>query len=100
MVAAVNAAKKNAPKTLAELSGGEYINFTTQKGFDNGLHQLGNRIHNYYLLSFTPQPGENGAPAPGLHKIRVTVPDYSDAKINARESYFAGSVDTASGSDK
>jgi VWFA-related protein len=57
---AVNAAKKNAPKTLSALSGGEYMNFTTQKDFDNGLHQISNRIHNYYLLSFQPQAGTNG----------------------------------------
>jgi VWFA-related protein len=91
---AVNAAKKNAPRTLAELSGGEYVNFTTQKGFDNGLHQLTNRIHNYYLLSFQPQAGANGAPADGLHSIRVKVPDYPDAKIGSRESYFSGSLDS------
>lgn len=93
MVMAVNAAKKNAAKTLASLSGGEYINFTTQKGFDNGLHQLGNRIHNYYLLSFTPQAAANGDPAPGLHSIRVKVPDYPDAKIGSRQSYFSGSME-------
>lgn len=93
MVMAVNAAKKNAAKTLASLSGGEYINFTTQKGFDNGLHQLGNRIHNYYLLSFTPQAAANSEPSPGLHSIRVRVPEYPDARIGARESYFAGSLD-------
>ena len=90
---AVNAAKKNAPRTLAELSGGEYVNFTTQKGFDNGLHQLGNRIHNYYLLSFTPQAAANGEPTPGLHSIRVRVPEYPDARIGSRESYFSGSLD-------
>jgi VWFA-related protein len=93
LVMAVNAAKKNAPRTLAELSGGEYVNFTTQKGLDNGLHQLTNRIHNYYLLSFQPQTGANGAPADGLHSIRVKVPDYPDAKVGSRESYFSGSLD-------
>jgi hypothetical protein len=93
MVMAVNSAKKNAPRTLAGLSGGEYINFTTQKGFDNGLHQLGNRIHNYYLLSFTPQAAENGEPTPGLHSIRVRVPEYPDARIGSRQSYFSGSLD-------
>jgi VWFA-related protein len=93
MVTAVNAAKKNAAKTLAELSGGEYINFTTQKGFDNGLHQLGNRIHNYYLLSFTPQAAANGEPTPGLHTIRVRVPEYPDARIGSRASYFSGALD-------
>jgi VWFA-related protein len=96
LIMAVNAAKKNAPRTLAELSGGEYINFTTQKGFDSGIHQLSNRIHNYYLLSFQPQAGPNGAPADGLHSIRVRVPDYPDAKIGSRESYFSGSLDSLS----
>jgi VWFA-related protein len=93
MVMAVNSAKKNAPRTLAGLSGGEYINFTTQKGFDNGLHQLGNRIHNYYLLSFTPQAAANGEPTAGLHSIRVRVPEYPDARIGSRQSYFSGSLD-------
>ena len=93
LVMAVNAAKKNAPHTLAQLSGGEYVNFTTQKGFDNGLHQLGNRIHNYYLLSFTPQAAANGEPTPGLHSIRVRVPEYPDARIGSRASYFSGSLD-------
>ena len=54
LVMAVNALKKNAAHELAALSGGEYINFTTQKGFDEGLHQLSNHVHNYYLLSFQP----------------------------------------------
>jgi VWFA-related protein len=93
LVMAVNAVKKNAPRALAELSGGEYINFTTQKNFDSGIHQLSNRIHNYYLLSFQPQAGPNGAPVDGLHSIRVKVPDYPDAKIGSRESYFSGSLD-------
>lgn len=94
LVMAVNAVKKNAPRALAELSGGEYINFTTQKNFDSGIHQLSNRIHNYYLLSFQPQAGPNGAPVDGLHSIRVKVPDYPDAKIGSRESYFSGSLDS------
>lgn len=96
MVMAVNAAKKNAPKTLASLSGGEYVNFTTQKGFDNSLHQLSNRIHNYYLLSFVPKTADNGQPVQGLHNIMVKVPEYPDAKINSRQSYYSGPVDGAS----
>jgi VWFA-related protein len=107
LVMAVNALKKNASHELAALSGGEYINFTTQKGFDNGLHQLSNHIHNYYLLSFQPHaeaksgaPGEpcslgcNGEPSPGMHSLRVKIPDYPDASIRFRESYFSGSLDT------
>jgi VWFA-related protein len=94
LISAVNAAKKNAARTLAALSGGEYINFTTQKSFDGGLHQLSNRIHNYYLLSFRPQPAQSGSPVEGLHSIRVRVPDYPDATIGSRQNYFSGSLDS------
>ncbi len=75
LVMAVNALKKNAAHELAALSGGEYINFTTQKGFDNGLHQLSNHIHNYYLLSFQPHARKPTAhPTPGMHSLRVKIP--------------------------
>ncbi len=94
LVMAVNALKKNAAHELAALSGGEYINFTTQKGFDAGLHQLSNHVHNYYLLSFQPH-GVNGEPVSGMHTIRVKVPDYPDARVRFRESYFAGELDSA-----
>ena len=95
LVMAVNALKKNAAKELAALSGGEYINFTTQKGFDGGLHQLSNHVHNYYLLSFQPHAEANGEPAQGMHRIRVTVPDYPDARVRFRAGYFAGELDSA-----
>src|ERR1700733_3782182 len=95
IVMAVEALKKNAAHELAALSGGEYINFTTQKGFDGGLHQLANHIHNYYLLSFQPQAEANGAPSPGMHRIRVRIPDYPNAKVRFRESYFSGELDAS-----
>jgi len=91
LIMAVNAAKKNAAKEMASLSGGEYLNFTTQKGFDNSLHQLSNHIHNYYLLSFQPHGDPNAAP--GLHSLRVKIPDYPDARIRTRESYWSGTLD-------
>ncbi|MEO6802335.1 MAG: VWA domain-containing protein [Granulicella sp.] len=93
LVMAVNAVKKNAAKELAELSGGEYLNFTSQKSFDNNLHQLSNHIHNYYLLSF--QPHADPGTMPGLHSLRVKIPDYPDARIRTRESYWSGSPDRA-----
>jgi VWFA-related protein len=95
LMMAVNALKKNAAHELAALSGGEYINFTTQKGFDQGLQQLSNHVHNYYLLSFQPHTEANGEPSSGMHKIRVKIPDYPDARVRFRESYFAGELDSA-----
>ena len=96
LVMAVNALKKNAAHELAALSGGEYINFTSQKAFDQGLQQLTNHVHNYYLLSFQPHAEANGEPSPGMHRIRVRVPDYPGARVEFRESYFAGELDAAS----
>ena len=84
---AVQAVRKNAPKEFARLSGGEYINFTTQKGFDRSLNGLANHVHNGYLLSFQP----HGDRTPGLHTITVEVPDYKD-KVRHRESYWYGDV--------
>ena len=93
LVMAVNALRKNVPKELSSLSGGEYVNFTTQKGFDNGLQQLSNHIHNYYLLSFQPHGANGEPPTEGMHSIRVKIPDYPDARIRFRESYFAGTLE-------
>ncbi len=90
LVMAVNALRKNVPHTLASLSGGEYTNFTTQNGFDAGLHRLSNHVHNYYLLSFQPPTGN----APGMHKLEVKIPDYPDAQIRTRMSYYAGDAPT------
>ena len=100
LFAAVNALKHNVPKELSALSGGEYLNFTSQKGFDRDLGHLSNRIHNYYLLSFQPQaaasqtgpsPGTPAPPlAPGLHALTVRVPDYPEAILRHRESYWFG----------
>jgi VWFA-related protein len=99
LLAAINALKKNASHTLASMSGGEYTNFTTRKGFDAGLMRLTNHVHNYYLLSFTPKPGPDGNPSPGMHALKVKVPDYPDAHVKFRESYFAGSLDSLPGAN-
>ncbi len=91
--AAVQALRTNAPKTLARLSGGEYINFATQKSFDKGLLTLGNHVNNYYVLSFRPTFPANAAGSsqaqPGLHDLTVKVPLYPDAKLGHRSSYWA-----------
>lgn len=82
---AVQALRKNASKEFANLSGGEYINFGSQKGFDRGLNFLTNHVHNGYMLSFQPR----GDSAPGMHKITVEVPDYKST-VRHREAYFYG----------
>jgi VWFA-related protein len=85
----INALRRNTASELASLSGGEYINFTTQKGFDDGLERVSNQIHNYYLLSFQPPSSSTM----GLHSLRVRVADHPDAVIQTRKSYWSGILD-------
>jgi VWFA-related protein len=86
LVMMVNAMKKNASSELASLSGGEYVNFTTQKGFEASLGRIANQIHNYYLLSFKPPSDEQWS----LHTLKVRVPDYPQAVIQTRKNYWSG----------
>ena len=88
LLAAVQALRENVPKTVSRLSGGEYDNFGTKKGFEEGFGRLTNRIHNYYLLSFTPASNTN----PGMHEIKVSVPEYPQATIRARRDYWMDDV--------
>jgi VWFA-related protein len=81
---AINAMRDNASSELATLSGGEYLNFTTRKGFDQALGHLANQLHNFYLLSFQPQ----GNPAVGYHAIHVSVLDHPEALVRSRSSYW------------
>ena len=86
----VNALRRNVPHTLTTVSGGEYTDFNSQRGFETGVHRLANHIHNYCLISFQPV-GVRGAPTgAGLHRITVKIPDYPDAKIRYRLTYYAG----------
>jgi len=39
-------------------------------------------------------PEANGNPTTGMHSLRVKVPDYPDARIHFRESYFSGALDS------
>ena len=95
----VQALRTNAPKTLARLSGGEYINFASQKSFDKGLLTLGNHVNNYYVLSFRPTVPADAAGSslaqPGLHNLTVKVPEYPDAALGHRSSYWAEGISAA-----
>jgi len=89
----INALKANTASELASLSGGEYVNFTTQKGFEDGLQRISNHIHDYYLLSFKP----SSSPVLTLHTLSVRVPGYPDAIIQTRKSYWPEIVEPSSG---
>jgi hypothetical protein len=89
----INALKANTASELASLSGGEYVNFTTRKGFEDSLQRISNHIHDYYLLSFKP----SSSPVLTLHTLSVRVADYPDAVIQTRKSYWPGIFEPAAG---
>jgi VWFA-related protein len=89
----IGALKANTASELASLSGGEYVNFTTQKGFEDGLQRISNHIHDYYLLSFKP----SSSPILTLHALSVRVADHPDAVIHTRKSYWPGIVEPSTG---
>jgi VWFA-related protein len=89
----INALKSNTASELASLSGGEYINFTTQRGFEDGVQRVSNHLHDYYLLSFKPSPTAHLT----LHTLRVRVADHPDAVIHTRKSYWPAVVEPTSG---
>jgi hypothetical protein len=94
LLMAVQAMRKNIPKTVAELTGGEYEMFETKKKFDLRMNDFDNHLHSRYLLSFAPK-----SPHPGLHQIRVRLrlqekdarnkKDARNRTILARTSYWA-----------
>lgn len=83
LVMTVQAMRKNAPGTIAAMTGGEYELFATRKTFDVRMNDFTNHLHSRYLLSFAPKN-----PHPGLHRIRVRLKDAGNTVL-ARTSYWA-----------
>jgi VWFA-related protein len=81
--AIVNSFKRNAPETVARLTGGEYFHFKDEKTLDGDLLTISNHLPNRYVLSFQPQN-----PTPGFHTIELSLPDHTDLKVDARNGYW------------
>ena len=80
----VNAMRRNTPKTLAALSGGEYAPFTRDKGFQKRVLAAASHARNRYILSFHPTDL-----TPGLHTLQVKLTQDYGARVVARNSYWA-----------
>ena len=83
-VLAVQAMRRNTPKTIAELTGGEYELFKSHQGFESRMVEFANHLNNRYLLSFEPKD-----PHSGLHQVSVRVRQRRDVEVLARERYWA-----------
>lgn len=78
------ALRKNTPKAVASMTGGEYELFHTRKAFENLMTDFTNHLHSRYLLSFQPKD-----PHSGLHELKVRLKDPANGEILARSSYWA-----------
>jgi VWFA-related protein len=78
------AMRKNVPKAISAMTGGEYGLFKSQNGFENRMLEFTNHLHSRYLLSFQPRD-----PHPGLHELRVRLRDPEKGEVLARGSYWA-----------
>jgi VWFA-related protein len=76
--------RKNTPKAVTSMTGGEYELFKSHRGFENRVVDFTNHLHSRYLLSFEP-----ANPRPGLHEIRVRLRDPGKSTVLARNSYWA-----------
>jgi VWFA-related protein len=80
-----HAMRKNTTKTIAAMTGGEYISFSSRKAFETHLIDFTNHVHSRYVLSFDPQ-----RPHPGLHKIEVRLREPAGGiSVLSRTSYWA-----------
>ncbi len=83
-IAARDGLQRNVPETIAHLTGGEYFKLGNEKSLEKELETLANHIPNRYILTFQPQ-----APHPGLHVLRLWLPDHSDLLLTTRRTYWA-----------
>jgi VWFA-related protein len=84
LLMAVKAFKKNVAKEVAEMSGGEYTTFVSDKRFEARVMTAARDARNRYLITFSPTD-----PTPGLHSIRVKTAEDYGARIVARANYWA-----------
>jgi VWFA-related protein len=86
-IATADSLQQNVPATVARLSGGEYFKLTDVKSLEQSLSTIGNHLPNRYVLSFHPE-----SPRPGLHAIRLRLPNYEGLEVSARTSYWSDPI--------
>jgi VWFA-related protein len=83
MKMARQAVRKNAPRSVAAMTGGEYSVFTSRKSFEKFMTDFTNHLHSRYLLRFEPKN-----PRPGLHRVRVRLRQPGGSVVLARRGYW------------
>lgn len=90
VIAAMESMRRNAPETVAHLTGGEFYLVNSLRGIERDLMTLANHVPNRYVLSFHPE-----SPAPGPHSIELRLKTHSDLVVTARTSYWVDSEASA-----
>jgi VWFA-related protein len=81
---ALNAMRANVAKSLAVMSGGEYLGFGNTKSFEERVSEMASHARNRYLLSFRPTDA-----TAGLHSLSVTLHADVGARVVARTNYWS-----------
>jgi VWFA-related protein len=76
--------RRNTPKAVATMTGGEYQLFASLKEFERLMTDFTNHVQARYVLSFQPED-----PRPGLHHIRVRLVEGKGGTVQARSTYWA-----------
>jgi len=84
LMMASQAVRRNTPKAITSMTGGEYELFATRKNFERLMTDFSNHLQSRYLLSFQPKD-----PPPGLHQLHVRLREPGKATVLARTSYWA-----------
>jgi len=88
-----NAMQRNSSEALAQLTGGEFYRFDSERGFEDRVLEIASHINNRYILTFHPKN-----PEPGFHALEVEVEYSKVAILSARTGYWlAASTATDSG---
>jgi VWFA-related protein len=82
------AMQKNLSGEVANLSGGQSINFDNKNELDEALSRVGSHLRNSYFLSFSPTSTK-----PGLHTIKVQLAHHPELIVTARSNYWVGDGD-------
>ncbi|MCC6859881.1 MAG: VWA domain-containing protein [Bryobacterales bacterium] len=78
--------KSNPAEVFTKGTGGREFAFTTQRGLEEAISDIGREIHSQYLISYTPNNTEDG----GFHEIKIAVAGRRDVKTINRPGYWLG----------
>jgi VWFA-related protein len=78
-----SAMQKNAGQTLAQMTGGDFFRFDSEREFESRMGDIENHIHNRYNFVFQPS-----TPRPGLHSLEVEVREQNLNVVAARSMYW------------